>query len=200
MTTGTASARTRLDPARRRTQLLDLGVGLLATRTLDELTIDLLAERAGISRGLLYHYFGGKHAFHEAVVRRAVEDLVAQTAPPAGGEPLERLLASMTSYVDYVTANYEGYASIVRAAQGGHEALRRLHEQARNVLTDRIFTEDAQGAVIPDTPATRLAVRGWSAMTEELVLTWAADPGPVTRDQLLAAVTGSLPALVDLLR
>ena len=41
---------------------------------------------------------------------------------------------------------------------------------------------------------------GWSAMTEELVLTWAADPGPVTRDQLLAAVTGSLPALVALLR
>jgi len=105
----------------------------------------------------------------------------------------------MTSYVDYVTVNYEGYASIVRAAQGGNEALRRLHEQARNVLTDRIFTEDAQGQVIPDTPATRLAVRGWSAMTEELVLTWAADPGPVTRDQLLAAVTGSLPALVDLL-
>ena len=200
MTTGTASPRTRLDPAQRRTQLLDLGVGLLATRTLDELTIDLLAEQAGISRGLLYHYFGGKHAFHEAVVRRAVEDLVAQTAPPTGGEPLERLLASMTSYVDYVTANYEGYASIVRAAQGGNEALRRLHEQARNVLTDRIFTEDAQGEVIPDTPATRLAVRGWSAMTEELVLTWAADPGPVTRDQLLTAVTGSLPALVDLLR
>ena len=199
MTTRT-QARTRLSPEQRRTQLLDLGVALLATRSLDDLTVDLLAEQAGISRGLLYHYFGGKQAFQEAVVRRAVDDLVAQTAPPAGGEPLDRLLASMTAYVDYVTDNYEGYASIVRAAQSGNETLRRLHEEARRVLTDRIFTEDAQGEVIPDTPATRLAVRGWSAMTEELVLAWAADRGTVSREDLLAALTGSLPALVGLLR
>ncbi len=133
------------------------------------------------------------------IARMTPEERV-QAAPVRGhrGEPLERLLASMTSYVDYVRVNYEGYASIVRAAQGGNEALRRLHEQARNVLTDRIFTADAQGEVIPDTPAARLAVRGWSAMTEELVLTWAADPGDVTREQLLTAVTDSLPALVAL--
>ncbi|HYH35647.1 MAG TPA: TetR/AcrR family transcriptional regulator [Nocardioides sp.] len=199
MTTGTTSAPRRLSPEQRRTQLLDLGVRLLATRTLEELTIDLLAEEAGISRGLLYHYFGNKHDFQEAVVRRAVDDLVAQTAPPSGGEPLERLLASMAAYVDYVRDNYEGYASIVKAAQGGNETLRRLHEEARSVLTERIFAEDAQGALIRDTPAVRLAVRGWSAMTEELVMGWAADPGPVTRDELLAVVTGSLPAVVDLL-
>ena len=74
----------RLAPDERRSQLLDLGVRLLATRSLDQLSIDLLAEEAGISRGLLYHYFGNKHAFHEAVVRRAADDLIAQTAPPAG--------------------------------------------------------------------------------------------------------------------
>jgi AcrR family transcriptional regulator len=191
------TVRTRLSPGQRRAQLLDLGVGLLATRSLDELTIDLLAEQAGISRGLLYHYFGNKHAFHEAVVRRAVDDLVAQTAPPAGGDPLTRLAASMAAYVDYVTANYEGYVSILKAAQGGNEALRRLYEEARAVLTDRIFTEDAQGAVVPDTPAVRLVVRGWAALAEEMVLTWAADPAGVSRDQLLDTLTGSLPALVE---
>ena len=88
MTTRTASTRTRLSPEERRSQLLDLGVRLLSSRSLDELSIDLLAEEAGISRGLLYHYFGSKQAFHEAVVRRAADDLVAQTAPPVEGEPL----------------------------------------------------------------------------------------------------------------
>ena len=72
--TQTTSHRTRLSPERRREQLLDLGVRLLATRSLDELSIDLLAEEAGISRGLLYHCFGNKHDFHEAVVRRAADD------------------------------------------------------------------------------------------------------------------------------
>jgi AcrR family transcriptional regulator len=198
----TTTARTRLRPDQRRLQLLDLGVALLATRSLDELTIDLLAEEAGISRGLLYHYFGNKHAFHEALVRRAVDDLVEQTAPPAGGEPLDRLLASMGAYVDYVVANYEGYTSILKAAQGGNDALRALYDEALASLTDRIFTEDAQGDLIPDTPATRMVVRAWAAMVEQLVLAHAAgrsqDPPPMSRDQLLATVTGSLPALVAL--
>ena len=191
--------RTRLAPDQRRTQLLDLGVSLLATRSLDELTIDVLAEEAGISRGLLYHYFGNKHDFREAVVRRAVADLIEQTAPPEGGEPLDRLLASVAAYVDYVETNYQGYVSIVRGAAGGNETLRRVYEETRDALTDRIFTEDAQGEIIPDTPAARLMVRGWSAMGEEMVLTWVADPRGVTRDQLLEALSASLPALVDLL-
>ena len=199
MTTATpgSGSRTRLSPDERREQLLDLGVSLLATRSLDELTIDVLAEEAGISRGLLYHYFGGKHGFREAVVRRAVDDLVAQTAPPAGGEPLERLLASLAAYVDYVEANRQGYRSIVQAAASGHEELRRLYEQARAALTDRIFTEDAQGDLVGDTPATRLMVRGWAALTEELVLAWLDDPDAISREELLRALTASLPLLVD---
>jgi len=196
VTTRTATGRTRLSPEQRREQLLGLGVMLLSTRSLEELSIDLLSEEAGISRGLLYHYFGNKHAFHEAVVRRAADDLIAQTAPPPGGEPLERLLVSMTAYVDYVDTNYQGYLSLVRGAAGGNETLRRIYDEARSALTDRIFTEDAQGMLISDTAETRLVVRGWAAYAEELVLSWRADPDGVTREALLAMLTASLPALV----
>jgi len=191
------AGRTRLSPDQRRGQLLDLGVRLLATRSLDELSIDLLAEEAGISRGLLYHYFGNKTAFHEAVVRHAADDLIAQTAPPPGGEPLDRLLASVTAYVDYVLANFEGYVSLVRGAAGGNDALRAIYDEVRDVLNDRIFLEDAQGEVIEDNSHNRLVVRGWSAMAEELVIRWHADPGEITRDELLAIISGALPALVE---
>ena len=91
------SQRTRLTPEQRREQLLDLGIRLFANHSLDEISIDVVAREAGISRGLLYHYFGDKMAFREAVVRRAADALVAQTAPPETGEPVERLLASMTA-------------------------------------------------------------------------------------------------------
>lgn len=193
----TAAPRTRLSPDERREQLLDLGVRLLAHRSLDELSIDLLAEQAGISRGLLYHYFGSKQAFHEAVVRHAADDLIAQTAPPADGDPMQRLLTSVSAYVDYVVANHEGYLSLVRAAAGGNESLRAIYEDARSALNGRIFREDLRGEILSDTPAHRLVVRGWSAMVEELVLTWIDDPHGVGRDELLAIITGSLPAVVD---
>jgi AcrR family transcriptional regulator len=191
-----AAARTRLSPEQRREQLLDLGVRLLATRSLDELSIDLLAEEAGISRGLLYHYFGNKHDFHLAVVRRAADDLIAQTAPPVDGEPAERLLVSMAAYVDYVVANHEGYLSLVKAAAGGNETLREIYEEARSALNGRVFREDPRGTIVPDTPATRLAVRGWSAMVEELVLSWIDDDRGLSREQLIELLASSLPALV----
>jgi AcrR family transcriptional regulator len=199
--TVTVTTRARLAPDARRTQLLDLGVRLLATRSLDELSIDLLAEEARISRGLLYHYFGNKHAFHEAVVRRAADDLIAQTAPPAEGGPLERLQVSLAAYVDYVVANFEGYVSLLKGAAGGNEALRAIYEEVRAVLGERIFLEDPSGELVADTPRNRLVVRGWSAMTEELVMAWATDEragrAEITREELLDIVAGSLPALVS---
>ena len=188
--------RSRLSPEDRRAQLLDLGVRLLATRSLDELSIYLLAEEAGISRGLLYHYFGNKHAFHEAVVRRAADDLIAQTAPPVDGDPLHRLTVSMTAYLTYVEDNHEGYLSLVKGAASGNETMRAIYDEARSALTDRIFREEAQSEIVPDTPATRLIARGWAAMCEELTLSWVEEPGEVSREELLAIMTASLPALV----
>lgn len=194
----TSSTRTRLSPQARRTQLLDLGARLFATRSVDEISIDVLAEEAGVSRGLLYHYFGSKQDFREAVIRHAVEDLVQQTAPPTTGEPLERLLISLGVYVDYVLDNLALYRSLVRAAAGGSSEVRALYEEGRAALTDRIFREDSQGEILADTPQSRLVVRGWSAMTEEMVLAWAEDPSGMTRDELVGVLALSLPALVDL--
>ncbi|HEY3013924.1 MAG TPA: helix-turn-helix domain-containing protein, partial [Nocardioides sp.] len=81
----TTSPRVRMTPDLRREQLLELGVRLFAHRSLDELSIETLAEEAGISRGLLYHYFGNKRDFHRAVVRKAADDLIAITAPSEAG-------------------------------------------------------------------------------------------------------------------
>ncbi len=196
VSTTTRVPRTRLSPEQRRVQLLDLGVQLLAHRSLDELSIDVLAEEAGISRGLLYHYFGNKTEFHEAVVRHAAADLLDKTVPPDGGEPLERLLASVAAYVDYVLENFDGYVSLVRGAAGGNETLRGISEEVRDVLGERVFLEDADFGIVPDNPRNRLLVRGWLAMAEELVISWHQNPSQVTREDLLAMIATALPSWV----
>ena len=69
----------------------------------------------------------------------------------------------MTAYVDYVTANYEGYVSLVKGAAGGNETLRGIYEEVRVLsidLTERIFREDVQGELIADTPRNRLRRAG----------------------------------------
>lgn len=49
--------RVRLKPEERRTQLINIGLRLLVDRPIHEMSIDEVAAEAGISRGLLFHYF-----------------------------------------------------------------------------------------------------------------------------------------------
>ena len=189
-----------MSPEGRREQLLELGTQLLSTRTLDEISIEVLAEEAGISRGLLYHYFGNKQEFHVAVVRRAVEQLVAITAPRDIEDPLEQLAVSIGAYLDYVVENYTGYVSLVRAAAGGNEELRAIYDEGRRALTDRIFEvtgpEGLEALGLSDSAAMRLLVRGWSAMLEDVIINWVADPSGLSREDLLKRLAAMLPAII----
>ncbi|MBP6848431.1 MAG: helix-turn-helix transcriptional regulator, partial [Kofleriaceae bacterium] len=58
--------RIRLDNDARRAQLLELGQKAFAERTYDEVSIDDIARAAGISKGLLYHYFPTKRDLYVA--------------------------------------------------------------------------------------------------------------------------------------
>lgn len=189
-----------MTPQERREQLLELGLELLSTRTLEELSIEALAEEAGISRGLLYHYFGNKQEFHVAVVRRAMEQLVAITAPRDIEDPLEQLAVSVGAYVDYVSENHTGYVSLVRAASGGNSELREIYRQGRKILVDRIFDISGEEALramgLEDSPATRLLAEGWAALLEHMVLEWLEDPRGLSREEFLGRLARMLPAIL----
>ena len=197
----TTTPRQRLSPDTRREQLLELGVSLFATRTLDEISIDLLAEEAGISRGLLYHYFGNKQDFHEAVVRRAVQELIEVTGPVDEDDLMTRMMISLKNYVDYVTANHTAYVSIVRAASSGNDTMYEIYHSALTALIDRIFEsstpEELATVGVPDTPAMRLMARGWAALVEYVVLSWIDDDRGLSRDELISTLALSLAGIAS---
>lgn len=167
-----APRRTRLTPDQRRAQLLLLGRELLGTRTLDELSIDELAERAGISRGLMFHYFKSKQGFHRAVVEAACEDFLDRTAPDPALEPLERLRAVLGAFVDYVLDHRATYVSLVRGAASADETVRELVGRARRAQAARILA-GATELGLDDTPMLRTAARAWVVFAEETVVEWA---------------------------
>lgn len=193
------ATRTRMDRAERRDQLLDIGVRLLASRPLEELTIELLAEEAGVSRGLLYHYFGSLRDFQVAVVRTATADIYVRTAPADEGDAMSRLLSSLDAYVDYVSENLIGYRSMLRAAAGSDSEFAAIRADTQRALADRIFEDaDALAEVgIEDTPATRQMARSWAALVEHAVLAWLDDPAGLERTDLLARLAAALGVLVS---
>jgi AcrR family transcriptional regulator len=199
-----STPRTRLRPAQRREQLLDLGVELLSLHRLEDLSIDALAEVAGISRGLLYHYFTGKRDFHLAVLRRMAERVYAITAPTSSGSPIDQLADSLLAFVDFVSVNREAYESFVRAAAAGDAEFQQIYEDARASLTDRIFEQAGPEVMadigIVDGPAVRLLVHGWSALVEDTVLAWLEDPRGLDKRELvdlLARALAGIGALVS---
>ncbi len=82
-----AESRRRLSPADRRNELLALGAEVFGQRPYDEVRIDEIAERAGVSRALMYHYFPDKRAFFAAVVQAEGERLFEATSTPPGAWP-----------------------------------------------------------------------------------------------------------------
>lgn len=190
-----------MSPDARREQLLELGARLLSTRTLDELSIEVLAEEAGVSRGLIYHYFDSLKEFHVAVVRRAMADIYERTAPTGDmSDPMETLRGGIRAYVDYVCQHRVGYVSLVRAALGGDEELRAVYDETRAAMTARIFdlvTPEVLATFgIVDGVVTRFLTNAWAAMLESAVLDWLADPRGITRDELVRRLAYGLPALL----
>ena len=194
----TSVRRVRLSPDARREQLLELGLKMLATRSLDELSVDDLAEEAGISRGLLFHYFRNKQEFHLEVVRRAAKSLLERTEPDTSLHPLARLAGSLAAYVDYVVENHQAYVSLVRGAASGNDDVREIFDATRTTLTARI-TDSLELTGLESSPATRLLARGWMAMTEEVVLAWVIEQ-QVGKDELLTMLTAALPATLSVVK
>jgi AcrR family transcriptional regulator len=186
--------RVRLNPVARRAQLITLGVEMLATRTLDELSVEDIAHEAGISRGLLFHYFSSKQEFHLEVARAAAQELLARTEPDPGLPPAEALRSGLRAYIDYVEKNPDNYKSLVRGAASGDSEMRAIFVETRSKLGRRIL--DAVSAFgLELGPRAEIAVYGWVALCEEIVIRWIDSRG-FDREQLLDLLANSLPAVV----
>ena len=76
MTSGESTRRTVLDPEERRTALLDAAERAYAERGLSRTTVSDVARAAGVTRGLVYHYFPTTEDLLDAVLERRVEAFV----------------------------------------------------------------------------------------------------------------------------
>lgn len=164
--------RTRLSHEARRAQLVRLGVEMLRSRPLDQLSLEDVAAAAGISRALPFHYFRTRAEFLAAVVGFSAGELLAATDVDPDLPPVDRLHLGLTGYIEYIEGNAEAYIALVRGAAGADEALVAVFDATRERLVERI----ASGlALPPDTALAHLAVRGWLGMVEEATVSWLRD-------------------------
>jgi AcrR family transcriptional regulator len=175
----------------RRAQLVQIGLELLPTTPVQELTIDEVARRAGISRSLLFHYFATKRDYYTAVTRAAADLLMAHLLPPEGTPAEEQVSGMLDRYVGWVETFRETHLAFVRGAAGGDPWVAEVYEETRGRLVEVALT----ALDLPDDALRRQLVLAWFAFTEDLVGQWTQEPA-MTRSDLLALLRDVLDRLV----
>jgi len=180
----------------RREQLLAAGVELFGRRPYDEVSIDEIARAAGISKGLLYHYFPTKRDFVVAVLREATDVVTALTVPDPDLPPVERIDAALHAFLDYAEHHASAYATLFVTRGGGDPEIRAVMDEARERRVD-ILLAGIAGQLLADpdaarrSPVLRSAVRGWISFVEGVLLRWLTERD-LDRDQLRALLREAL--------
>jgi AcrR family transcriptional regulator len=188
--------RTRLDVEERRKQLVALGIELFAERTYDDVSIDELSQAAGISKGLLYHYFPTKRDFYVATVKQAAQELLDRTATPEGMAPLERLRAGLDAYLDYVVKHGKPYASLLRGGVGSDAEVAAIVDQTRDAFCARLL-EGALFGVAGGSSLLRIVLRGWIGFVEAASIEWIEARRQVKKDALRDLLIQTLTSAVQ---
>ncbi|RVU27725.1 TetR/AcrR family transcriptional regulator [Streptomyces antnestii] len=184
---GQERTRRRLSTEERREQLLCVGARLFAQSTYDDVWIEQVAEIAGVSRGLLYHYFPTKRDFFAAVVRRESERMLRLTAAVPGVPVREQLAVGLDTFLGYVADHAEGFRAFHRAEAAGDPVVREVYRQGlaaqERQIAAALAADPGSAHIDGDAPALRLAVRGWLAFMVAVCLEWLDEP-ELSRDQV----------------
>lgn len=162
-------ARVRLGVDERRSQLLELGLKIFGSIAYDTISIDDIAEKAGMSKGLLYHYFASKRGFYVAVVRHAASNLAEQFVFDPGLPPEARARRGLEVYLDFVSDRAEAYTALMRSGVGSDPEVLEILDSTRNVAVGVILHTIG---VHDERPILRLAFRSWVGAVEAAALTW----------------------------
>jgi AcrR family transcriptional regulator len=151
----------------RRAQLIEAGAELFNARPYDEISIDDIASSAGISKGLLYHYFAGKRGLYVEVVRAESERL-REVTDTHGDDPTR---AGLDAFLSYVDGRKQAWAALVRGGVGADPEVAAIVEETRAELVTPVIARHWTGRRAAP-PELRAAVRGWQGFVEAATLDW----------------------------
>jgi AcrR family transcriptional regulator len=163
------SRRRRLELDERRAQLLALGLSAFSKKSYDDVSVDALAQSAGVSKGLLYHYFPSKRDLYVATVRTAAEQLIARIVPDPTLAPLDQLTHGVDAYLSYVQENADAYLSLMHSGVGRDREVQAIVEETRHQFVALLLARAGEAQL---NPLTRTLVRGWVGMVEASSLDW----------------------------
>jgi AcrR family transcriptional regulator len=191
------SSRQRLHPADRRAQLLAVGAELFAAQPYEEVLMEDVAGKAGVSRALLYRHFASKQALFAAIYEQAAARLLEQTRFDPADTLVEQLIEGIDAHLDYFIANRHAVLAANRMLVGDpvvqtimSNELDELRSRLLKVLP--LADEAARGAVSE-------VLKSWLVFVRVLCIDWLTRETcsrTELRDVCIGAVLGAIRPLL----
>ncbi|KZE99566.1 MULTISPECIES: TetR/AcrR family transcriptional regulator [unclassified Rhodococcus (in: high G+C Gram-positive bacteria)] len=186
--------RKRMTPALRRAQLIEIGSALFAERPYEDVWIEEVADLAGVSRGLMYHYFPSKREFFVEIVRAESERNLGLTAPDTSLPVLEQIAAGLDAYISYTDEHAHGVRAVNRGTLLGDPLINEILTREFDVQQQRILA--ALPTTLQDDETVRTALRGWIAFVRAVCLDWV-ERRTLDREQVRALCLRALSGLLE---
>jgi AcrR family transcriptional regulator len=179
----------RLDPEQRSEQILDAANALFAERGYDEVTVEDIASTAGVTRGLVHHYFGGRKQVYIALLERLGALREEQLPAPVGRSARARLADTVSRWLDWTEAN----RTIWLGTLGRGEDI--ADPDVRAVVVDLVGRAVALVAaqhadIAGDSPRLRYALECWTGLNRAATRRWL--QGEASREQTHELIASTL--------
>lgn len=160
----------RLKPQLRREQLLDTAAAMFAEKPYEDVWMEDIAARAGVSRGTLYHYYPSKRDIYVAIFKRASNRFLARVNPDPQLPLAQQLATALDSHIQsFVDHPYEA-VTINRGAMSDDPAIQAIIAEELNIVGQRLIDKLVAEGGLRD--ATEIAVEGWLAFVRAACVKW----------------------------
>ena len=180
----------RLPRGARRVQLLRAAQDVFVAQGFHAAAMDDIADRAGVSKPVLYQHFPGKRELYLALLEKQVDELTDRVRQAMDGteDNRTRVDGAVGAYFDFIDADGEAFRLVFESDLRNDPDVRRLADRGARACIEAIAEVIAveTGA---DPERALLLSAGMTGLAETSARWWLASKGTVSRDEAVALLS-----------
>jgi AcrR family transcriptional regulator len=175
----------------RRAQLLESALEVFVAQGYHAAAMDDIAERAGVSKPVLYQHFPGKLELYLALLDASCDTIIdnCRVALEATQDNKQRVAATMDAFFEYVAADTGAFRLVFESDLTNEPAVREHVERVTTECADLIAHVIHEDTGLPDTPSRLLAV-SLVGMAQVSARFWLSEAGGISKSDAAALVAG----------
>jgi AcrR family transcriptional regulator len=181
----------RLPRRERRAQLLDSALEVFVAQGYHAAAMDDIADRAGVSKPVLYQHFPGKLDLYLALLDASCDTIIAncRAALESTHDNKQRVQATMDVFFDYVASDTGAFRLVFESDLTSEPAVREHVERVTSECAAMIAEVIHEDTGLPD-EASRLLAVSLVGMAQVSARFWLTEAGGINRPDAAALVAG----------